>query len=125
MKTKNHEFVYAYSREQALADGVLVDVSDLGKEAGFKYHIAITHTAFLKYVEVPESCPWQDLSERLWDVLWMLHVAIKKSPERNPIHFKLIVQNEPGKNEEVTLKAVCGPDDVGQPCITIMQPNED
>ena len=125
MSDEKMNVLFAYTRKQAIKDGVLVDVSTLAKEAGFKYHVAMTHAAFTRYVEVPEACPWQDLSGRLWDVLWMLQVAIKQTPERNPLHFSLMVQNEPGPAEEVTLKAVCGPDDLAQPCITIMLPNED
>ena len=29
------------------------------------------------------------------------------------------------RNETITLKAVCGPNDDGSPCITIMKPDED
>ena len=125
MNKCNETLIYAYTRRQAIKDGVLVDVTALAKEAGFKYHSAMTHAAWTKYVQVPEACPWQDHEGRLWDVLWMLHVAIKRTPESNPIYFSVMVQNEPGPAKEVKLKAVCGPDDSGQPCVTIMLPNED
>ena len=111
MNKCNETLIYAYTRRQAIKDGVLVDVTALA--------------AWTKYVQVPEACPWQDHEGRLWDVLWMLHVAIKRTPESNPIYFSVMVQNEPGPAKEVKLKAVCGPDDSGQPCVTIMLPNED
>ena len=31
----------------------------------------------------------------------------------------------PARAETITLKAVCGPDDYGSACITIMNPDED
>lgn len=125
MTDDNTKLIYAYTRKQAITDGVLVDVTTLAKEAGFRYHTAMTRTAWEKYVRVPKECPWQDHDGRLWDVLWMLHVAIKRSPESNPLYFSVMVQNRPGPVEERKLKAVCGPDDLAQPCITIMLPNED
>ena len=37
------DVVSAYSRAQAIEDGVLVDVSQTAKEAGIKYPTAVTH----------------------------------------------------------------------------------
>jgi len=34
--------IYGYSREQAIADGVLIDVSELAREAGFRILVAVT-----------------------------------------------------------------------------------
>ena len=34
------EVVYSYSRAQALADGVLIDVSDTAREAGFRWPVS-------------------------------------------------------------------------------------
>ena len=36
------DLIYSYTRAQALADGVLVDVSQMASEAGFRYPTAIT-----------------------------------------------------------------------------------
>lgn len=38
--------IYSYTRAQALADGVLVDVSDIAREAGFRVPVALTRTAW-------------------------------------------------------------------------------
>ena len=38
--------IYSYTRKQAIEDGVLVDITDVAKEAGIKYPVAITSTAF-------------------------------------------------------------------------------
>ena len=34
--------IYAYTRSQALADGVLVDVTEIAREVGFKLPVALT-----------------------------------------------------------------------------------
>jgi hypothetical protein len=119
------EVVYTYTRAQALEDGVLVDVSETAKEAGIKFPVAMTRTVWGKYVEVPEGVKCQDERGRLWDILWMLRAQVRRGGDT--LLFKLHVRND---NRDripplVTLKAVCGPGDSGEPVITIMLPNED
>jgi hypothetical protein len=121
------EVIYAYTRAQAIADGVLVDVSDMGKEAGFIYPVAMTDTVFDRYVRVPEGVAWQDEKGRLWDIIWMLKVTIGMhlGEDKNPLMFSLYVQNDESGPELVQLKAVCGPGDNLEPVVTIMMPDED
>lgn len=141
------DLIHSYTRAQAIEDGVLVDVSDVAKEAGFKLPMAITHTAWSRYVEVPTGLEirGQSVDGRLWDVLFMLHVAIQReSGNGSEIHYQLHVAlpdagdwqpNEAIPDERsgltrsthrlVTLKALCGPGDTLEPVITIMLPNED
>ena len=38
--------VASYSRAQAIEDGVLIDVTAMAREAGFKWPVALTHTAW-------------------------------------------------------------------------------
>ena len=48
------ESVSVYTRAQALADGVLIDVSEMAGEAGFRWPVAITAAAW-------EDCvAWSD-----------------------------------------------------------------
>lgn len=120
--------IFSYTRAQALADGVLVDVTDQAKEAGFVIPVALTAAAWAEYVRVPEGVPGQDERGRLWDVLTMLRFAIRRDVTGSPeLHFQLHVRNDGSDGEPplVTLKAVCGPNDDGSPCITVMLPEED
>jgi len=119
------EVIYAYTRAQAIEDGVLVDVSGLAKEAGFKYPVALTATVYGKYVEVPEGVIAQDETGRLWDILFMLRLAAKRGGDT--LLFQLHVRNDNSDRTPplVTLKAVCGPGGQGEPVITIMLPDED
>jgi uncharacterized protein DUF6573 len=52
MCTDKDEFtiISVYTREQAIADGVLMDVSDMAKEAGFKWPVAVTLAVWNKVV---------------------------------------------------------------------------
>lgn len=118
--------IHAYSRKEALADGVLVDVSDMAAEAGFKYPVALTRAVWERYVEVPRGVEGQDESGRLWDILWMTRFAIKTSPPcQNPLPVLLSVRNDNAGPKRVKLKAIIGPGDSLEPVITIMLPDED
>ena len=120
-----------YTRAQAIEDGVLIDVSEMAREAGIKYPVALTCAAWSRCVEVPEGCEGlQDEQGRLWDVLWMLRCAMNGA-RGNEILYKLhVVRSLADLKRErpaplVTLKAVCGPGDNAEPVITIMLPGED
>ena len=73
--------ISAYSRAQAIEDGILVDVSDTAREAGFNIPVAITRTVWSRIVALPEGYRgFQDEAGRLWDVLWMArHYALRAS----------------------------------------------
>jgi hypothetical protein len=121
------EVISVYTRAQALEDG-LVDVSEMAKEAGIKFPVALTAAVYGQYVEVPEGITGQDARGRLWDILWMFRCAAAKF-DGSTLLFKLYVRNHTrerlGSRDLVTLKAVCGPGDTPDPVITIMLPEED
>jgi hypothetical protein len=121
----NDEVIFAYTRADAIADGVLVDVTELAKEAGFKYPVALTSTVYEAFVRVPEGVSDQDETGRLWDILNMLRFGVAKSKGGSEVLFKLYVRNDNRKAKLVTLKSVCGPNDDASPCITVMMPDED
>jgi hypothetical protein len=122
------ELIFEYSRDQALADGVLVDVSEVAKEAGFRIPVAVTRAVWDTYVAIPEGVRCPDEAGRLWDILWMCKNAISRSQGRaTELLFQLHVRNSNrrGTPPLVTLKAVCGPGDDAAPVITILKPDED
>lgn len=123
----SYEVIHTYTRAEAIADCVLVDVSEMAKEAGFKFPVALTRAVYGKYVEVPEGMTGQDEQGRLWDILNMLRFAAAQSRGESEILFKLYVFVKRGdrKPRLVTLKSVCGPNDDASPCITVMMPDED
>jgi len=70
--------IYVYSRAQAIADGVLVDVTETAKEVGFKLPVAITEALHNRLTPTKADAGLgQDYDGRLWDVLWLAAFTIK------------------------------------------------
>jgi hypothetical protein len=122
------EVVYTYSRAQAVADGVQVEVSKMAAEAGIRFPVFLTRTVYDAYVTVPPDVSGQDEAGRLWDIVWMLRFAIIRSrPGADRIPVALYVRNDNRFSRLVKLGAVCGPLDIDdpQPAVTVMMPDED
>jgi len=122
------EVIYAYTRKQAVADGFQVEVTKTAQEAGIKFPVFITRKAFDAYVTVPPNVTGQDEAGRLWDVLWMLRFAIRKTAHgQDRLPFALYVRNDNRAARLIKLVAMCGPLDMDapEPAITIMMPDED
>lgn len=119
--------IYAYTRAQAIADGVLVDVSELAREAGFKHPVAVTAGVWGECVAVPKGVACQDEKGRIWDVLMLLRHAIAKSSGGDRVDFAVHVRNDnrEGTPPLVRLYALCGPGDDAEPVVTVMLPHED
>ncbi len=122
------ELISSHSRKQAIEDGLLVDVSaiaaDLVQNAGIKLHVAMTNTVWSEYVEVPEGVTGQDWKGRLWDILFLFRNAALRA-KGDTLFFTVLVRNDNVRPHPVRLKAVCGPDDDGKPCLSIMTEDED
>ncbi|MCZ2419230.1 MAG: hypothetical protein LC123_05250 [Burkholderiales bacterium] len=125
------EPVSIYSRRQALDDGVLVDVSEMAKEAGFKFPVAVTRAAWADCVEWSDENnkrqTYQDEQGRLWDVLYMASLAARRN-SGSEVRFQLYRVPRGGRGVRprlVTLQMHCGPGDEGEPVITIGLPGED
>ena len=122
------EVIYAYTRKQAIADGVQVEVTKTAQEAGIRFPVFITRTAFDAYVTVPPDATGQDEAGRLWDVVWMLRFAIRKAAQgHSRLPFALYVRNDNRRPKLVKLVASCGALDMNEPepAITVMMPGED
>ena len=122
------EIIYSYTRKQAVADGVQVEVTATAKEAGIKFPVFITRGVFDAYVAVPPNVTGQDEGGRLWDIVWMLRFAIQRSrPGSDRIPVALYVRNDNRAAKLIKLIATCGALDIDdpQPAITILLPDED
>ena len=64
---KSGAVIFSYTCAQAIADGVLVDVSKLAKEAGFRFPVAVTAGVWAECVTVPEGVTGQDEG---WPMTW-------------------------------------------------------
>lgn len=124
------EVISTYTRKQAIEDGVLVDLMQpplvgLVLQAGFRLHVAMTAAAFEAAIGTGELPVGQDCNGRLWDLLMVLRVAIRKlPPEEDRVFFDLAVWDGKRHNT-VKLWCHCGPGDDAKPVLTIMLPEED
>ena len=125
------EVVHTYTREQAMADGALIDVSQAAKEAGFRLPMAVTASVWADAVawdgSVEEECCDQDESGRLWDLLFMAHHAAVRAREgADRITFSWLRIPRGGREaEEVSAILHIGPGDGGEPVLTVMFPEDD
>ena len=125
--------ISSYTRAQAIEDGVLIDASNMAREAGFKWPVALTAAAWTDCVEWSEDDSEQqvpqDQSGRLWDLLFMASHAIRTRKESGDrLMFRLYRVPRDGHSTRavlVTLKLIVGPGDSGEPVITLMLPHED
>lgn len=117
--------IYAYTRRDALEDGVLVDVSTLAREAGWRHPVAVTRHVWVDVVEPDEQAlaDGESVQGRLWDVVWVASRAAKaQAGER--VEFSLLATKDRKKIVH-HLVAHCGPGDDAEPVITIMFPEDD
>lgn len=126
--------IFAYTREEALADGVLIDAGDMAREVGFKVPVAITGAAWLDCVtwtEFDKRKCYQDEAGRLWDLLYMAGLAVRAAARKNDrtevlYTFYRVPRGGRGMTaKKVTLKICSGAGDTGEHVITIMLPDED
>jgi hypothetical protein len=121
------DIISIYTRAQAIEDGVLVDVSEMAKEAGIKFPVAITRAVWNDYITPdPRSKSWgQSIQGRLWDVLWMFRNYARAAGGKDRILFQVLFIMKEKQQRKITLKAIVSGGDRGEPVITIMLPNED
>src|SRR5687767_11318338 len=118
--------IHRYSREDAIRDGTLVDLTEYAKEVGFVIPVACTAAVWHGCV-VPEP-GLQQLGQsergRAHDLLFVLRNAIARlgyvAADRT--EFEVLFLMPPRNHVPVRLVAVCGPGDGGEPVITIMMP---
>lgn len=124
-----------YTRAQAIADGVLHDVTDTAKKCGFRIPVAITDTIWRKYIDVDDKPELKELGQsteaRLRDVLIVLYFGIRSFPgasQSRRLTFATKFLMDAGKElayETPQMTSDIGPGDEGEPVITILIPEYD
>jgi len=126
------DVVHVYTRAQAIADGILIDVSDTARQAGFTISVVLTQGVWTSCVEWSDAdtdagVP-QDEAGRLWDVLFLAaHCARLHRNHPGPrVNFTLhVVPRGSRRARSCVLSLHIGGGDEGEPVITIMLPSED
>lgn len=133
MKSMFQEVISVYTREDAIADGVLIDVTETAIEAGFLFPVAISSTAWSDCVAWDKQDSkrqeiFQDENGRLWDVIYMARLAINSNKDSSQLLYTVYRVPKGGKAKKpraTQLKMIIGPGDNMEPVITIVLPNED
>lgn len=123
---ENTDLIYSYTRAQAIADGVLVDVTETAREAGILFPVALTVGLYHQFIvpDEPSKLHCQSTEGRLWDTLWLFRYAAAGF-SGDLLYYEVLYVMNGKKLEKIKLKAVCGPGDNGEPVVTIMLPEED
>lgn len=115
------DIIYQYTREDAIRDGEIIDISKLAKEMGYTVPVGVTRAIWSIIEKKPAH---QDIDGRIWDLLWMLWVKVKTASYGDTLHFSVLMQS--GRKKMQVFKAVIAASDpTGNPAITIMLPGED
>lgn len=138
------EVISRYTRAQAIDDGELIDISELAKEAGFKFPVAVSKGVYAVLapwdtgLEGDHSKPQQghplsglcqSVKGRAWDLLTILMWEIKRGHGGERVDFSpLFLMGHKWTQDKpmpVHMYALCGPGDNAEPVITVMLPGED
>lgn len=128
MKEIFGEVIYTYTRAQAIADGVLIDLSVLAPDVcrqHFKHPIACTSEVWQiieRAVSNKRTC--NDLPGVVHDVLYMSKNNILEKISESGVLFQVIISGA-GRQKVFTFKMLCGPGDSMEPVLTLMLPEQD
>ena len=119
--------ISSYTRKQAIEDGFLIDISKTAREAGIKFPVAVTNEVWQDCIDWDDKAAkrkkiHQDIEGRLWDVVYMASLAMRRAGSQSLISFQVYRVPYEGRGRKarpVTLVAQCGPGDDLEPVITI------
>lgn len=117
--------IFAYTREQAIEDGVLVDVTETARKAEFRWSCAVTAAAWaLIQEDIPVKHANEDASDRLREVLVAARNCLQISkPQEDILVFEVPLHRS--RSKKARFKLHCGPGDHGESVLTLMLPQED
>ncbi len=119
------EIIYAYTRKQALEDGVLVDLTGYKvTREYFKFPVACSSAVWAaidRAITDQNNC--SDIEGILHDIFFMGIMTGKSVTESEKV-FAVLIQQD-GKQESFDMRLACGPGDEGEPVLTIMFIDED
>ncbi|HWI46263.1 MAG TPA: DUF6573 family protein [Rubrobacter sp.] len=121
------EPIHVYTRADALADDVLVDVTLTAREASFRIPVALTANVWADVNDLsgPYVLTGQSTEGRLWDLLFMAANAARRPENRDRSEFVYALIMPVGTRNYYRAKCHVGPGDEGEPVVTILRPNED
>lgn len=120
------EYIFSYSRHDAIEDGVLVDVTQYAKELGIKLETVFTRSLMEAVLDIPQSHSYQDERARCHDILFIALLALKKIiKDKEPQgSFQVHLHTSNEEDSPKLLIISLHDDDHGKPCITIGFPED-
>jgi hypothetical protein len=123
------DLIHAYSRAQAIADSVLVDVTGQagpeGMQGGFTIPVAVTAALWSTIESIPDSLAGiADPRGRLHDVLWMAALAARRHRGDSSCRFLVHLPSRGTRKRTRELLLHVGPGDHGEPVVTIGYPED-
>lgn len=121
------EVIHRYTRKQAIADGVLVDVTAQARGCGFTVPVAMTGTLFADCESWADGADWgngEPTAEQF--VRWLLCFAcetIRTNKQAGVDRLSVSLTHFAGRPSEAIVHI--GPGDVGEPVVTLMYPGEE
>ena len=112
------DIIYSYTAEQAIEDGILADVTEMGHEAGFSknFKVRVTRSVYDACIP-PKSNKIESFDGRMWDVIWMAKNAVVRNKSDRMCQFIVRIGRK-----NVSLFAVL--DTTSGPAIHIMFPED-
>ena len=124
------EPIHIVTRQQLIADGQLVDVTEAAGECGFRGEsVAVSASVWAMIESIPGGQrygSWGDVRGRLHDVLWMAR-RVRHRLNCGPASaaFPLIMPVKGSRKRNISLVLHLGAGDDGLAAWTIMQVGED
>ncbi|HMB06618.1 MAG TPA: DUF6573 family protein [Isosphaeraceae bacterium] len=90
------DLISVCTRARAIADGVLIDVTETARDAGLRWPTALTAAAYERHMKkIPERGVAQDEARRLRDVLRMCRFGLGRAvPGSTEVLFQLHVRTD-------------------------------
>jgi hypothetical protein len=117
------DIIYCYSRQEALKDGVLIDLSNIAREVGINYPVAVTSSVYADCVSLPEVFEASVEFDRAFELLCAVSTLATHRIEEPEIHFEFSV-DDGADTRTLPLKVVCHAGDYGEPVLTVMKTEE-
>lgn len=126
------EPIFTYTRQQAIDDGVFIDVTETAREAGFRCSVAVTTALWHEWINPDPMPEGQDMQGRLWDVLMIAFFKVKayvKGLTERPKYEELLTGAKVrfytghGTYRNIDIWIAVGADETG-PYVTILLPSD-
>jgi hypothetical protein len=118
------EVIHAYSRAEAIEDGVLIDVSKQAAEVGITLHTAVTPGVWAELIGNPMWEGWGTEDERLRRLLSDSCSELERLG-KDVAFFSIRMTDMGAIIKEIEIRAQRGPGDDLKPVLTVMLGHED